>query len=410
VDECSSLGESTEDYEVKRSEARKRGARAPTNQSRTAPGEAGRAAGKKSTRLLAGGTSAAPSRAAWAILACLACHRSEGERETPVVVPVHCVPAARETVDMVETLRGRVATPPGGDLSVASQVGGRIAGVLVHEGDRVDAGTVVATIDDTATRDALKQADAANAQAKSAATNADATLERTRQLVARGIAAKQELDDAVSRAEQAHASINAAAAAADLARRTLGRVQVRSSFDGVVTRVWRGPGAIVDGTAATPIVQLAATALAEFDADATETQLVEMATGQPARVVLSIGGEFSGAVRARSTAIDAVTGLGLVRIAVESKGPVLLGAFGLATVQTGERAGALVIPASALGGAIADGAPIAVCKDSKAELRAVRIGWRDDARAEVISGLTDGERVAVDHVLGLQTGSPIEER
>src|SRR4029077_1417046 len=133
-------------------------------------------------------------RAAWAILACLACNRSDGERETPVVVPVHCVPTARETIDMVETLRGRVATPPGGDLSVASQVGGRIAGVLVHEGDRVDAGTVVATIDDTATRDALKQADAANAQAKSAATNADATLERTRQLVARGIAAKQELD------------------------------------------------------------------------------------------------------------------------------------------------------------------------------------------------------------------------
>jgi hypothetical protein len=57
VDECSSLHESTEDYEVKRSEARKRGARAPTNQSGTAPGEAGRAAGQKSTRLLAGGTS-----------------------------------------------------------------------------------------------------------------------------------------------------------------------------------------------------------------------------------------------------------------------------------------------------------------------------------------------------------------
>ncbi|HWW87679.1 MAG TPA: hypothetical protein VNZ26_28970 [Vicinamibacterales bacterium] len=38
------------------SEARKRGARAPTNQPRTAPGEAGRAAGQKSTRLLAGGT------------------------------------------------------------------------------------------------------------------------------------------------------------------------------------------------------------------------------------------------------------------------------------------------------------------------------------------------------------------
>jgi len=331
------------------------------------------------------------ARAAWAVLACFSCARGGGgERETPTTVPVHCVPAERETIDITETLRGRIAMPPGGDLPVASQVGGRIAGVVVHEGDRVDAGTVVATIDDTATRDALKQADAAYAQATSAAANADATLERTRQLVARGIAAKQELDDAVSRADQAHASIHAAAAAADLARRTLGRVQVRSTFEGVVTRVWRGPGAIVDGTAATPILQLAAASLAEFDADATELQLVHVEAGQSADVVLSIGGDpMSGTVRARSTAIDPATGLGLVRIAVESKSPFLLGAFGLATVRVGEKNGALVIPANALGGAVADGATIAVCKDGKAELRAIRVGWRDDARAEVLSGLAD---------------------
>jgi hypothetical protein len=115
-------------------------------------------------------------------------------------------------------------------------------------------------------------------------------------------------------------------------------------------------------------------------------------------------------VRARSTAIDPATGLGLVRIAVESKGPLLLGAFGLATVHVGENRSALVIPANALGGALADGAPVAVCKDGKAELRTIRVGWRDDGRAEVIGGLGDGERVAVDHVLGLQTGSPIEEQ
>ena len=352
-------------------------------------------------------------RIAWVALACFSCNHpgDEHEREMAATVPVRCVAATRETIDVTETLRGRIATPPGGDLPVASQVGGRIASVLVHEGDRVSAGTVVATIDDSATRDALKQADAAHAQARSAAANADATLERTRQLVARGIAAKQELDDAVSRADQAHASINAAAAAADLARRTLVRVQVRSTFDGVVTRVWRGPGAIVDGTAATPILQLAAASLAEFDADATEQQLSHVEAGQPANVDLAVGGDpLTGSVRARSTAIDPTSGLGLVRIAVESKSALLLGAFGRATVHVGENRDALVIPANALGGALADGSPVAVCKDGKAELRTIRIGWRDDARAEVIGGLVNGERVAVDHVLGLQTGSPIEDR
>jgi RND family efflux transporter MFP subunit len=351
------------------------------------------------------------TRLSWALLACVCCHPSDAERETATTVLVHCVPATRDAVEVTETVRGRVATPPGGDLPVASQVAGRIARVLVHEGERISAGAIVAAIDDTATRDALKQAEASLVQARSAATNADATLERTRQLVARGIAAKQELDDALSRADQAHASINAASAAADLAQRTLGRVQVRSTFEGLVTHVWRGPGAIVDGTAATPIVQLAAATLAEFDADATERQLADVETGQSASVVLSTGNDpMTGTVHARSTSIDPATGLGLLRIAVESKAPVLLGAFGLATIKVAERHGVLVIPSNALGGAVADGASIAVCKDGKADVRSIKVGWRDDKRIEVLGGLSEGERVAVDHVLGLETGSTIEER
>ncbi|MDP9002380.1 MAG: efflux RND transporter periplasmic adaptor subunit [Myxococcota bacterium] len=344
------------------------------------------------------------------VLLVAACHHAVDEHEAPIPVPVRCVPAARETVGVTETLRGRVTAPPGGDLPVASQVPGRVVEVHVHEGDRVAAGAIVATIDDNTTRGALTQANAALDQAKSAAANADATLERTRQLVARGIAAKQELDDTAARAAQAHSAISAAVAGADVARRTLGRVQVRTTFDGVVTRVWRGVGALVDGTAATPIVQLASTTLAEFDADATERQLVGVNPGQLASIVLATGGDrISGTVRARSTALDPATGLGLVRIAVDSAFPVVLGMFGTATLAVGERRDVLVVPASAMKGAVADGAELAICKDGKAEIRTINVGWRDDARVEVVAGVAEGERVAVDHVLGLETGTPIVE-
>ena len=347
-------------------------------------------------------------------LACLAglagCKHAAAEHEEPIPVEVHCVPVARRAVAVTETLRGRVAAPPGGDLPVASQVQGRVVQVLVHEGDRVASGAIVAVIDDSATRDALRQADAALVQAKAAEANADATLERTKQLVARGIAAKQELDDATARADQAHAGVNSAVAASDLARRTLGRVQVRSTFEGVVTRVWRGPGALVDGTAATPIVQLAASMLAEFDVDATERQLAGIEAGQPAHVALDTGGEaIEGTVRARSTALDPATGLGFVRIGIEAKGPVTLGVFGRAVIEVSKREGVLVLPTTAMKGAVADGAEVAVCKEGKADVRAVKIGWRDDDQLEVLEGVTEGERVAVDHVLGLETGAPLVE-
>jgi RND family efflux transporter MFP subunit len=346
------------------------------------------------------------------VLAALtACRREAGEHEQPVPVEVHCVPATRQSVMRVETLHGRVAAPPGGDLAVASQVTGRILRVLVHEGDHIVAGEIVAEIDGSNSRDALRQADAAVTQAQSASANADATLERTRQLVSRGIAAKQELDDAVARADQARAAVGAAVAAADLARRTLGRVDVRSAFEGAVTRVWRGPGALVDGTAATPIVQLASSVAVEFDADATERQLIGIEAGQRAIVSLdAIRSALNATVLARSTALDPATGLGFVRIALDTTGPLTLGLFGTAKVTVAVRDGVLVVPSAAMRGAVADGAEVAVCKDGKAEVRTVAAaGWRDDERVEITSGLEAGERVAVDHVLGLESGSPIVE-
>jgi len=337
-------------------------------------------------------------------------HREPPARDEPAAVPVRCVAASRQPVTVQRVLRGRTAGPPGGDLPVASQVAGRIVEVLVQEGDHVAGGAVIATIDDSGTRDALRQADAAVVQAQAAAANADATLERTRKLLARGIAAAQELDDAAARGDQAHAAVRAAVAAADIARRTLGRVQVRSTFAGVVTRLWRGPGALVDGTAATPVAQIAA-AQPELDADATERQLVELAPGQPAEVALATGGEpLAGSVRTRAAALDPATGLGLVRIGLEAKGPVVLGLYATATVTVAQREAVLVVPTAAMRGAVADGAQVVVCAaGSKAEVRTVHTGWRDDERVEIVEGIGDGTRVAVDHVLGLDTGSPIAE-
>ncbi len=344
------------------------------------------------------------------VLASVACRHGGEEREEPVAVEVHCAPVTPQSIELVETLRGRVAAPPGGDLPVASQVAGRVVQVLVHEGDHVGAGAVVAQIDGSNSRDALRQADAAVVQARSAQANAQATLERIRQLVARGIAAKQDLDDAVARSDQAEAGVNSAIAAADLARRTLGRVEVRSSFEGVVTRVWRGAGALVDGTAATPVVQLAASSLAEFDADATERQLIDLEAGQTTAITLATGGDpIAGTVRARSTALDPATGLGFVRVAIQDQGPMTLGVFGTAKITVGERKGVLVVPSAAMRGAIADGAQVVVCKDGKADVRDVKVGWRDDEHVEITDGLAAGDRVALDHVLGLETDSPIVE-
>jgi RND family efflux transporter MFP subunit len=339
-------------------------------------------------------------RAAFLVIACAACHSPGSKGEEPEVVPVHCVAPEPRDVDDVVVLRGRIQPPPGGDLAIASQVAGRLVSVEVREGQTVQSGDVVATVDGAPSRDALKQAEATLSQAQANQANAQATLDRARALVTRGIAAKQELDDAQTKADALAAEVKSASAAVDNARRTLGRVVVRSSFAGVVTRLWRGPGALVDGTAATPIAQVAAS-------DATVEDLTPVEAGDVAHISLVTGETLQGSVVSRSAALDPVTGLGTVRVGASGAPPVI-GTFGSVSLVVAHRTGVPTLPSSALRGAVADGAQVVVCDGGKAALRRVDVGWRGEGRFEA-RGLAPGARVAIDHVLGLDEGTPIQE-
>ena len=67
------------------------------------------------------------------LVAASGCKRPAGDaaHEGPTSVEVHCVEPTRQTVEETTALRGRIEPPPGGDLSVASQVGGRVVAVSV---------------------------------------------------------------------------------------------------------------------------------------------------------------------------------------------------------------------------------------------------------------------------------------
>jgi RND family efflux transporter MFP subunit len=359
------------------------------------------------------------------------CKKKEGDEDKKPPVEVHCVTAHRAAVDEAVVLRGRLAPPPGGDLPVASQVAGRVLDTKVREGDRLAKGTVVATVDDLAPRAAAKEAGAALARSQAADVAAQSALSRVKDLAGRGIASKKDVEDAQARADAARAEVEAGAAALRLASGTLGRVEVRTTFDGVVTRVFRGAGALVDGTAATPILQIAAVDAPELVADATEREIARVQEGQKVEIALATGGKLAGTVIARARALDPATGLGTVRVRVEAaahdddkkdddkkddkkdddkkepSAPPPIGSFARATIFVAKHEGAMMIPASALRGAAADGAEIAICKGTKVEIRTITVGYRDPQRVEVSEGLKDGEKVAVDHVLGLDEEATI---
>jgi len=350
-------------------------------------------------------------RFAWNVVILLAvgCRREAPEPpEEPVTV--HCQKPVRGPIAESVSLRGRITPPPGGSAAIAAQVPGRIAQVLVREGQHVSPGDVIATIDDISAGDVLKQAEASLAQARAARANAEATFNRTRALVERGIAARQELEDSEAKAQGAQAGVASATAAVDLARRTVGRIQVRSSIDAVITHIVRGAGSLVDGTPSTPIAEVSSSTAIEFSGAATQWELGRLAIGQAATGKLVGDTPIQGKIRALPSALDPSTGLGGVRVALESVGPEApVGAFGRMTVETERHEGALLVPRAALRGALADGAQVVLCKAGKAAVVDIGVGLADEHNIEVLRGVGEADLVATDHVLGLETDTPIRE-
>jgi hypothetical protein len=110
------------------------------------------------------------------------------------------------------------------------------------------------------------------------------------------------------------------------------------------------------------------------------------------------------------SAIDASTGLGTLRISLD-KGPVAspVGAFGEMQVIIEHHKDTMLIPASALRGAMVDGPEVVICKDGAAHVRSMQVGAYDEKKVQVLGGLDASEFIAVDHVLGLSDDTPIRQ-
>jgi RND family efflux transporter MFP subunit len=357
----------------------------------------------------------------WALPFCAALSLGWGcarhEAEAPAAKrQVRCAPVeSAEVTDAIE-LRGTVSPLPDRDAQIAPQVAGRIMQLLVREGDKVAAGQPVARIDNAPLIDQASEAEAALAKTHAERRNAEATRVRVERVFEHGIAARQEVDDATTRADTAHAAESEAEGAAKRAHRQVERATVRSPLAGVVVRILRRSGELVDGTPATPIVEVADPSRLELVSNATASDLVRLAKTATADVTVAAlpGTAWSGAVSAVSPAVDRATGLGTVRIAIDlGAGPrPPIGVLGTARVHVGQARKAQVVPRPALRGGVGADAEVVACGvDGVAHVRRVRRGVSVGDKLEV-EGLSPGDlsssdRVALDPI-GLTDGEAIE--
>ncbi len=227
---------------------------------------------------------------------------------------------------------GRVE-PVSEERVVAAEATGRLARVLVDEGDRVARGQVLAIIanDDRAARVAAaearlarllngarpeerRQARAALSEAQAVADHARSRLERVRAVARSSVGhdeadrAEREHEVALARLEAARAAlalveaesraedIAAARAARDEAKALLEKTIVRAPVAGVVTRRHRNEGESVVETA--PVVTVADDSVRRVRAEIDETDVGRVAVGQRVHVTADAFGSrrFAGRI------------------------------------------------------------------------------------------------------------------
>jgi RND family efflux transporter MFP subunit len=229
---------------------------------------------------------------------------------------------------------------------VKARLPGELQGLAVREGDAVRAGQVLARIESTEfearVRQAQEQADAAKAQIDIAQRQWD----NNKALVDQGFISRTALDTSLNNLNAAKANHQAALAAAEVARKTLGDAVLRAPISGVVSQRLAQPGERVAVEAR--IVEVVDLSRLELEAALTPGDSIAVRVGQEA--ALQIEGT-SAPVRARVVRINPSAQAGsrsvLAYLAIEATPGLRQGLFAQGVLATGQTS-ALAIPLAAL--------------------------------------------------------------
>lgn len=191
-------------------------------------------------------------------------------------------PVQRTTERPAIRAEGQVVAYPGADVTVGSEVMGRIIALPVKEKSVVRAGDLIVELDGSETRAALAEARAHIAESEAELTAADTDVTRAERLAATRAVSQQEVDHTRRDRDAAIARRDAAVATVSRLEATLAKTRIVAPISGVVTARLVEPGEIVSpGTSLVTIADLNRT---RIEAEVDEYDVGRIAIGTTAAV------------------------------------------------------------------------------------------------------------------------------
>jgi membrane fusion protein, multidrug efflux system len=348
-------------------------------------------------------------------LAATGCSRGSASDEgngqkTAVVAEVTVARVERASLSRMLSVSGTINARPNQDVRVSSLVAGRIAQILVAEGDGVKKDQALAKIEDKPYHDQLQQAEAAVQQAHAQLDNAHLTRQREETLFDRGISARKDLEDARTQEKVSEAAVRQSEASLGLARLQLSRTEVVSPLAGTVVKRLLSAGEAVDGTGAQPIFQVANLTSVELFGNVPAEYLGRIRVGQKMEISSDAmpGNKWEGRVAAVSPAVDPATNMGLVRIELANPGARLkYGMYLTVQLPIETHDGALVVPQKAVYRNGEGSTLVYKVKGDAVAAVPVTRGIEAGGRVEVVGEVQPGDTVVLEGGYGLPDGARI---
>jgi len=276
---------------------------------------------------------------------------------------------------------------------VAAEVAGTLVALDVPEGKRIEAGHVLAKLDDAAARAALSVA-AARLE------NARDRLARQQPLHAQGVASDQALEDA-------RAEVRAGEGAYQEARTLLEKHTIRTPYAGAVGLKQVNVGQYV--TAGQPIVEITITQGLELRFSLPQQDLPRLAAGQIVHgVVGRCEARFEGRVTAVDPRVDPTTRMVGLRAALTGGSENLHPGMAVRVrLLVDELPGAILLPQEAIVRQGTKTIVFTVDAQNQVQPREVQLGEFFVDGVHVVSGVEAGERIVVAGQQKLQPGTPV---
>jgi len=329
-------------------------------------------------------------------------------------VPVAVAPVTQESVPI--TVQGIGTVIAASTVAVHAQITGELTQVHFVEGQDVEKGQVLVTLDKRPLEAALHQAQAALERDQANLENARAVSNRQQDLLKRGIATREQAETARTSVEALDATVSADRAAIENAKVQLDYATIESPLTGRTGLLQVHPGNLVRANDTQAIVTINKITPVYVSFAVPEAQLPAlkryMARGTLPVTALppseSDAAPSAGKITFIDNAVDVTTGTIKVKGTFPNDDHRLWpGQFVNVNVTLTSDPHAIVVPSAAVQTGQQGTYVFVVKGDKTAELRSVIVARAAGDRTVIASGLKPGETVVTDGQLRLVPGSRV---